>query len=599
MKKSTEIDAIKISSIEIEQFRRFQNVNIDIGSKITIIAGQNGTCKSTLLGMLCQPFTFSENKKRKESSYTNIYNGLKLGDYKTLMHRPFKSKYSEVFRMSCDAERSKEHKYILHLSGNGITNDFIKEHGLYVVSRWRRAKGKPDTVRMVAGPGYDHSGGGGDFPHPVIYLGLNRLCPLAVCEQMTKNTLATLNDDDKDWFNKTHNDVLILRESVNVELVEPHLSTKREFFAPSGSDYPSECCSAGQDSLGQILTAILSFKDLKNKLGKQYHGGLLLIDEFDSTFHPVAQINLLRTLGKAADDYGLQIILTSHSLEVLRQSFENPFPAFVKVVCLKRMDKNVVPMNAPTYEEIESNFRALATPIKKKVNDKAPTTIVFEDAVGNAMFNSLLGNRLKKYVTCRYDFDPKKNAGSISGNVLAYFSQLKIPELQSIIYIIDGDLTHELSEKRPHLLALPGGLYPEGLIYKFLYTLSDTDYFWSSPIKYKNYNSQVCFSGYTDLKVDVRANKQKNVSDDQDSIKKWFKSQLKYWGVHGQLAFERWAKENASIVYEFCIKFLSLLEQIRGELLPDEIKKSILSKYQISNTEEETTKSDLTHEDII
>ncbi len=586
MKKKTEIDAIKITSIKIEQFRRFQDVTIDIGPKITIIAGQNGTCKSTLLGMLCQPFTFSENKKKEDSSYTNIYNGLKLGDYKTLTQRPFKSKYSEVFRMSCDAERSKEHKYILHLSGNGITNNFIKEQGLYVVSRWRRIKGKPDTVRMVAGPGYDHSGGGGDFPHPVIYLGLNRLCPLAVCEQMTKNALSNLNREDKEWFIKMHNEILILREQGNdVELVEPHLSTKREFFAPKGSDYPSECCSAGQDSLGQILTAILSFKNLKNKLGKQYHGGLLLIDEFDSTFHPAAQINLLRTLGEAADDYGLQIILTSHSLEVLRKSFENPFPAFVKVVCLKRMDKNVVPMNSPTYEEIESNFRALATPITKKETSKPLTTIIFEDSVGSAMFNSLLGNRLKKYISCHYDFNPKNNAGSISGNTLAYFSQLRIPEFQSIIYIIDGDLSYELSEKRPHLLALPGELYPEGLIYKYLYSLSDTDDFWSSPIKFKNYNSQVCFSGFTDLKVDVRINTHKDISNDQEIIKKWFKSQIKYWGTHGELAFERWAKDNASKVHDFCVKFLSLLEQVRGELIPDKVKHGILSKYQIINNE--------------
>ena len=40
--------------------------------------------------------------------------------------------------------------------------------------------------------------------------------------------------------------------------------------------------SAGQDNLGQILTAILSFRELKKKIGDRYDGGILLIDEVDA-----------------------------------------------------------------------------------------------------------------------------------------------------------------------------------------------------------------------------------------------------------------------------------------------------------------------------
>ena len=43
---------IKVSHVSIEKFRRFENIDFEIGPQLTIIAGQNGTCKSTLLALL-------------------------------------------------------------------------------------------------------------------------------------------------------------------------------------------------------------------------------------------------------------------------------------------------------------------------------------------------------------------------------------------------------------------------------------------------------------------------------------------------------------------------------------------------------------------
>ena len=49
-----------IKSIEIEKFRAIENLSLDIGKNITAIAGRNATLKTTLLGMLGQPFTISK-----------------------------------------------------------------------------------------------------------------------------------------------------------------------------------------------------------------------------------------------------------------------------------------------------------------------------------------------------------------------------------------------------------------------------------------------------------------------------------------------------------------------------------------------------------
>lgn len=57
-----------ITKLHIEKFRGFQNVDCELGSQITAIAGQNGTQKTVLLGLLSQPFsiTDSENPMKGE-----------------------------------------------------------------------------------------------------------------------------------------------------------------------------------------------------------------------------------------------------------------------------------------------------------------------------------------------------------------------------------------------------------------------------------------------------------------------------------------------------------------------------------------------------
>ena len=48
----------RVKSLKVSYFRRFQDIELEFGESITIIAGQNATAKSTLLGMLAQPFSF-------------------------------------------------------------------------------------------------------------------------------------------------------------------------------------------------------------------------------------------------------------------------------------------------------------------------------------------------------------------------------------------------------------------------------------------------------------------------------------------------------------------------------------------------------------
>ncbi|GAA4785912.1 hypothetical protein GCM10023231_12260 [Olivibacter ginsenosidimutans] len=45
-----------IKSVYVKKFRSFNDVSFQLGNNLTVIAGQNGTQKTTLLGILSQPF---------------------------------------------------------------------------------------------------------------------------------------------------------------------------------------------------------------------------------------------------------------------------------------------------------------------------------------------------------------------------------------------------------------------------------------------------------------------------------------------------------------------------------------------------------------
>lgn len=51
-----------ITKVHIEKFRGFHDQEFEVGSMLTAIAGQNGTQKSTLLGMITQTFTLGKDK---------------------------------------------------------------------------------------------------------------------------------------------------------------------------------------------------------------------------------------------------------------------------------------------------------------------------------------------------------------------------------------------------------------------------------------------------------------------------------------------------------------------------------------------------------
>ena len=144
MSKETKVDGFDIS-----KFRLFHAISIQFGPHITLIAGQNGTAKSTLLGMLAQPFSFGVARgftagDPDHSAYTNNYHGLKLQTFRDLAGKPFMYDCDDVFRLSEKYDFGKEYEYKtkLILPADEVTN--LPGNFLLTKSRDRK-KGKKIT----------------------------------------------------------------------------------------------------------------------------------------------------------------------------------------------------------------------------------------------------------------------------------------------------------------------------------------------------------------------------------------------------------------------------------------------------------------------
>ena len=118
-----------IKSVEIEKFRAFENASFTLGKRITAISGRNATQKTTVLGMIGQPFTISKDHPMYGCKTIDGYN--------------FRSQFKEKFKISPEHDVIGQHKWKLELH-NGVY-----EQNYYAVeSIARRQSGQAPTLRF-------------------------------------------------------------------------------------------------------------------------------------------------------------------------------------------------------------------------------------------------------------------------------------------------------------------------------------------------------------------------------------------------------------------------------------------------------------------
>lgn len=193
-----------VKSIEVERFRNFTPMEIKLGRYVTVISGQNGTGKSTLLGMLGQPFGMAEMKD--------------------VFGRGMRAKFTDMFKLSPDHDIPGEHVYYVNLRDR----DLYSSSSHVQVKSYKR-EGYKLPIRLVTGARRGKGDGNIDFP--VIYLGLRRTYPVGEIPNATSAVLS-LSDKEMRQFNTWYNSVFLTWRQDDLKPVELTASTaKRQRYS--------------------------------------------------------------------------------------------------------------------------------------------------------------------------------------------------------------------------------------------------------------------------------------------------------------------------------------------------------------------------------
>lgn len=490
---------MKIINIKIENFRKASNLEIKFKPNLNAIAGQNGTIKTSLLGLIGHIFNFDNS-------------------YKTLSGKNFSTDFSEIFKFAYpDYDKPGNHKWRIF---------FNDGTSIQALSYDRIEMGKQKSIRIRVGKS---AKGEGKKEFPVIYLGMGRLFPLTLDENILNNS-SDLSEEEILYYKDVHNDILMIDDDIIPENIT---ATNKRFYAPKTKEYNHLGNSAGQDNLGQIITAILSFKRLQKELDREYLGGILLIDEIDASLFPAAQIKLIDYLFKVSLQLNLQIFFTTHSLEVLEKV---NLLTDSKIIFLNKNYGQIQVEYNMNFSEIRENLLVLG-PDAFKIKQKLKYLYCEDDEASDMIKNILTKEESKKLDIFSTKLGEKN---------LKDLAKKNIPDFKNSIIVLDGDVS---VSKIKNVLYLPGSFGPDRLMFNFLKSLDASDPFWS---KKKGYNKQFCFKNLSNLNNNLDKSKLR------EKIKKWYKEQKQYWGRNGNKAWKYWLEKNK----EECINFNKKIQKL-------------------------------------
>ena len=533
-----------IQSIEIEKFRAFKNASFSLGKRITAISGRNATQKTTVLGMIGQPFTISAKDHP-------------MYGCKTIDGYNFRSQFKEKFKISPSHDVIGEHKWKLNLH-NGVY-----EHNYYLVeSIARRQVGREPTLRFWNAE--SRARGAGYIQLPVYFLSLSRLFPIGETGK-TQTVPPTLTQEEVDYCITNYRTILSIQNLSGTPSVGIEKGASSKTFAGVSDDiHDIFTNSAGEGNITRVILAVLSFRRLKEQYGRDYKGGILLIDELDATLYGFSQTKLVEYLWHAAGEYKIQIVFTTHSPIILkcvnklqrkeRQEKGINLPLFAydgSIIYLEphydqEGNRTIMPKNICTSSELSGalNDINLAIPTNgNKIN------VYCEDVRAISFLQYVLSDILNINLDLYMSF-VDINLGWTNYVQLA---EKKVPEFRNNIIVLDGDVPQKqeyrskaraINEAR-NFLFLP--LVIEKSIFELLKNHSAFSKFETSFSRSPGFTYDVCFNHWP---LDTEKYK-------TNDFKNWYaQTETALGGQNCLFAF--WCSEHRDDIDAFIGKFITL-----------------------------------------
>lgn len=538
-----------IDRIDIAKFHGFKNVGFKLGTNITIIAGQNGTQKTTLLGLLGQPFSLRLHPLMK--------------DEKPLCGGSYWSQYADKFKLSPKFDKKGDHEWTIDspMEDEPYTVESIyRDKSRGIIRFWKKGTHEKDT---------------GYLRYPVIYLSLKRLIPIGE-EPKIHSKQEVFTEEEMALFKKLHNEILISFDRiVETNVIE---GSNKTTLGVTTDCYDWMQNSAGQDNVGKIILALLSFKRLKEKYGKNYKGGVLLIDELDATMYPGSQEKLLKVLRSYSSKYKIQIIFTTHSLMLLEigsrlynDMRQNPKTASqIQLIYLEKVNDTIDILEGVSFHTIKNRLRV-------NIEEEKPNRVIVysEDKETIAVTKCLLKGYLNRLTFIDSPF---------ACSALIDLLERKIPTFsypESII-IFDGDVSVNDKEQKKlkkiksnNWLFTPTDLSPERWYASFLNSIDKRDPFWHSV--HPDYSYQMCFRDYP--VEDILSGK----DEGRTTAKLWFRQQTSLYKHWCDKVLSRWKKESKEIddkAKQFVKQFIDLFNRISSvvRIAPVEPKQTLTKR---------------------
>ena len=534
----------QLKKLVVEKFRALNNVAVEFGNYITVICGKNGTSKSSILGIAAQIFSF-----RKD------YNKDELISFRQIAGDPFKSQYSEHFRISekFDQPGSMQVRIELH-------DGYTEQAATAKLELMKRGKSPRPVVRHNSTV-IDRKNTSRNFTHPVIFLSLKRLYPIAARKYKVQ--------DFDDYFKEHKQDIISLTNELLNRSSSVATGTDGTISSAvaHGQNYDHESVSAGEDNAGQIILALMSFRKLKEEY-PNYKGGLLLIDEADAGLFPTAQINLLNMLGRECRKLNLQVVMTSHSPTLIQHAFEQSQrnQKDYKTVYLSDSLGDVQVMHDWDWKNIMANLNAKSVLAAPNVSlPKVP--VYFEDKEAADFFAKLMSRQpIKKFTNSLSDI----SLGC--SNYLQLIKKKIVGFSKESIICLDADVvqTPENINKYKNVVLLPGKLPPDQLIFEHLYNLSPDDPFWKNKLQFTRDVFTNCSSDVIrEFKISGdKVNLQKQIKaytgtqTPREIFKNFYKNDEFQKLVSSHNPWQHWIDNHPQACNEFLEKFKSAIHYV-------------------------------------
>ncbi|MCZ9891795.1 ATP-binding protein [Brachyspira hyodysenteriae] len=523
------------------EFIKFENITFEFNKNINIIAGVNGTCKSSLLYVISNSFKKIDKNFEylKDKQFITITNKITKEINPKLEKLVKNSKYYN--------DPAKNTKGILYniISNNklGFRKHNSKKANRYAVKPYYKIKNKESLEYKF-----------------IIYLGLSRLLPYG--EYYDDSLISKINVDLPEKYKNSIKE--LYKEFTNFDIdyqyneVVSNIKNRGDFYTNiEGID--SNTISAGEDNLFIVLQSLVSFEYYYDSLNKDYIDkeefvSIFLIDELDATLHPNYQNKLLDKLEEYSKKYKIKVIFTTHSLSLIEYSLDKKEQ--INIIYLQDKNNKVDKLDNSNIYKMKQHLLNIG---RKKMFENVRINIFTEDEEARIFLNILFDFFEKKYGdSFSYIRDKffllEMSIGS--SNLAKLFNKENFQNEHYLgICILDGDQENDIKDKRGNcILCLPGGKSPEKLFFEYIEVIINNYESYSTKCnisqEYSKDDLKEIFNSYKNIQLKKVEEKSKNNSSkgvEREELKKHFNRYEK----HYKYFFELWIKENEEEVNKF------------------------------------------------